>query len=69
MDPTPRGDKHSNNTFRSFVIAKLLRASLGDFQHVITRKAGEATALSRAALQAAGADGGARRRGKAEGVV
>src|ERR1700722_2788826 len=68
MDPIPRGDKHSNNAFRSFVIvnpvsaagatgrrwdriAKLLRASLGDFQHVITRKAGEATALSRAALR------------------
>jgi YegS/Rv2252/BmrU family lipid kinase len=68
MDRTPRGDKHSNSTFRSFVIvnpvsaagatgrrwdriANLLRASLGDFQHVITRKAGEATELSRAALR------------------
>lgn len=32
-------------------IAKLLRSSLGDFEHVATRKAGEAAALSRAALR------------------
>ena len=33
-------------------IAKLLRASVGDFEHVATRKPGEATALSRAAVRA-----------------
>jgi len=32
-------------------IAKLLRSSLGDFEHVITRVPGEATTLSRAALR------------------
>ena len=32
-------------------IAKLLRSSLGDFEHAITRAPGEATALSRAALR------------------
>src|SRR5258708_34533180 len=32
-------------------IAKLLRSSLGDFEHVITRAPGEATTLSRAALR------------------
>jgi YegS/Rv2252/BmrU family lipid kinase len=32
-------------------IAKLLRLSLGDFQHAITRKKGDATALARAALR------------------
>ena len=32
-------------------IAKLLRSSLGDFEHVATQKPGEATMLSRAALR------------------
>jgi YegS/Rv2252/BmrU family lipid kinase len=32
-------------------IAKLLRAALGDFEHVATQKPGEATALSRSALR------------------
>lgn len=32
-------------------IAKLLRSSLGDFEHVATQKPGEATTLSRAALR------------------
>jgi len=32
-------------------IAKLLRASLGDFEHVMTRAPGEATSVSRAALR------------------
>jgi YegS/Rv2252/BmrU family lipid kinase len=32
-------------------IAKLLRSSLGDFEHVVTRAPGEATTLSRAALR------------------
>jgi diacylglycerol kinase (ATP) len=32
-------------------IAKLLRSSLGDYEHAITRNAGEATALARAALR------------------
>jgi YegS/Rv2252/BmrU family lipid kinase len=33
-------------------IAKLLRSSLGDFEHVVTQTPGEATTLSRAALRA-----------------
>jgi YegS/Rv2252/BmrU family lipid kinase len=33
-------------------IANLLRSSLGDFEHVVTRAPGEATTLSRAALRA-----------------
>ncbi|HEY2779385.1 MAG TPA: YegS/Rv2252/BmrU family lipid kinase [Steroidobacteraceae bacterium] len=32
-------------------ISKLLRSSLGDFEHVLTRAPGEATALARAALR------------------
>ena len=32
-------------------IAKRLRSSLGDFEHVATQKPGEATLLSRAALR------------------
>jgi YegS/Rv2252/BmrU family lipid kinase len=48
VNPTSAAGAAGRNWDR---IAKLLRSSLGDFEHAITRKASDATTLSRSALR------------------